>query len=130
MKTNITSFLENNNIENGKIKKFKKLIKNKNKKEQRKIEQKFLKPEKIPAYVGEVPKKNPVERRTIQIICNSDKEIEIIQKYFKVSEYNGKNIRDISLFITFLKTLERGEIKYDEEKKKLYCIKKQRRTII
>lgn len=108
---NISDYLK---VKNTKSSTFKKITKNCSQTQKRKIEQKLLKPEILPTYLGKIPGKGPVEKRTIKIICESEIEVALIKKYFKISEYKELNIRDISLLLKLLTALEEGILKYEK----------------
>lgn len=107
------------------VKKARKILKGKSKKERRKIEQHLLKPERIPEYTGELPKKGPIERRTIEIICKTETDVDIIRRHFKVSEYKRLNIRNITLLMKFLDALDEGSLQYEKEEENLYFVGEQ-----
>jgi hypothetical protein len=102
-----------------------KLTRGKTKKDQREIERKLLKPATIPTYCGEVPGSGPVESRTIKIICKSQIDVGLVKKYFKVSEYKGLNIRDVSLLMSFLEALENGGLEYDAKEQAISFVDDQ-----
>lgn len=104
-----------------------KIVEAKTKEEKRKIEQTHLLPEKLPEYSGEKPIRSSLENRTVKIICSTEKEMILLKKYFKVSEYKGQNIRNLDLLFCILRLLEKGALKYNESKKILYYIKKNKK---
>ena len=101
-------------------KKLKKVREASSKEEKREVEQKLLLPEEVPPYTKDTPtSKSEVEEKTVTLVFGSINDIELLKKFFKISEYKAKNIRakNLNLLIDFLKALEKGEIKYNAEKR-------------
>jgi hypothetical protein len=98
-------------------------VKDKPKEERRKIEMELGKPEKIPGYFGETPgSTTSIEERTIKIIANDKNELDLIERYFKISSFREKNVRDIDMLISFLLAIDSGHLRYDGKDKNLYYI--------
>jgi len=113
----ITDFINNNTQE----KKLKKARLSSSKEERRDIEQKLFVPEKLPPYTMEEPTAgSDVESKKVTLVFSDLKDVETLSKYFRISEYKGKNIRssNLTMMIDFLRALESGEIKYDRERRK------------
>lgn len=102
------------------VKLFEKVSKEKSKKKRRRMEERFLKPYVIPEYDGKLPGyNNPVESRKVMIIFDSEADLNLFRKFFKVSSYKGFNVRDVSLLLLFLDALENGSLEYDKEERKI-----------
>lgn len=105
-----------------------KLSEGKSKEEKRLIEYNLGKPEEM-IYSN---KKTPIVKEKkvgiISIPYRSNEEYNLIKKYFTVRDYNGENISDIKLLISFLNLLEQGKLKYEKETNKLRIVR--RRSII
>lgn len=113
----ITDFISSHSQE----KKLKKARSASSKEERRNIEEKLFVPEKLPPYTMEEPTSgSDVESKKVTLVFSDLKDVETLSKYFRISEYKGKNIRssNLGMMIDFLKALESGEIKYDREKRK------------
>lgn len=99
----------------------KKLDAAKSKEEQRQIEMKYLKPEKIPEYKGKKPMMT-TKRRSVTLIFRSDEEIDMFERHFSISSKSDRTANDIRPIVAFLKELDNGSIKYDREQD---CLKFQ-----
>lgn len=102
------------------VKMFEKISKEKNKKRRRILEEQFLKPYVLPDYKGPLPgHKSSVESRKVLMIFENDSDIILLKKFFKVSEYKGYNVKDLSLLLKFLDALDDGSLVYDKKAKKI-----------
>jgi len=113
---NIKNFVSVNSQE----KKLKKIRESSTKEERREREEKLLVPEEIPPYTKEKALSlDDVSNKKVMLVFSTAEDVELLSKYFKISEYKGKNIRssNINMFVDFLKALENGEISYDKERR-------------
>lgn len=102
-----------------KAKKFDIMRKGKTKEEVRQLEQKFLKPSKLPAYHKPENAKDALISRTIKLVFVTEADVELFKKHFKVSTYKENNVLDTNLLIALLTELEEGRLAYDEKAKLL-----------
>lgn len=96
----------------------------KTKEERRMLEEKLLKPEELPPYTLESSKStNEVNSKTVMLVFGNIEHVELLAKYFKISEYKGKNIRasNLGLLLDFLKALDSGKLIYNKESHRFYC---------
>jgi len=97
------------------VDRFEKASKGKTKKERRALEQKLLKPEKIPPYTGPAPTAEGIDQFAVRIILPGRDEFDLFEKYFKVSYSVEKSVSNLALLISILESIEQGEIQYDKE---------------
>ncbi len=107
-------------LEKKKLSKFKKLKKGKTQKEIRALEEKLLKPEKIPKHVGKTPTAtSPIQEKSIRVFFPTRKWVRLFKKHFKCFEYIENSTVEVDMILALLKDLESGRIRYDEKRKKL-----------
>lgn len=84
--------------------------------EKRKLEQKLLKPQKIPPYTGPRPIKNALDDLIIKAVFKNHNDLNLFKKYFKISNYLEQSVSDIQMIMDLLKRLEDGSLRYEKEK--------------
>jgi len=105
-------------ISNSQEKRLERVRRAKTKSEKRELEEKLLVPEELPPYTLESSKSNSsVADKTVTLVFGDINDVTLLAKYFKISEYKGKNIRssNLKMFITFLKLLDSGKLTYNKE---------------
>jgi len=120
-------------ISNSQEKRLERVRRAKTKSEKRELEEKLLVPEELPPYTLESSKSNSsVADKTVTLVFGDINDVTLLAKYFKISEYKGKNIRssNLKMFIDFLKALEDGKLFYNKEDGSFYVtiIKGKSRT--
>lgn len=110
----ITDFI--GNVES-RAAKFNKLVDRKTDKERRFLETKLLVPEELPSYTGPTPQFGTLGERTVKLVFDSKLDVDLLRKYFKVSEYQGLNVRgsNLVLLLVVLRALENGSLIYEKE---------------
>lgn len=103
--------------------------KGKGKAEVRELERRLLSPEPIPIYAEEHSSFRIKKECAFKVVFASKEEVELVKKYFYISQYVEPSIGDMSLLIVLLKSLESGEIIYDKKNGRLICGEKKQRTI-
>lgn len=90
------------------------------KEERRKLEMNLLPAEQLPKYTGELPTAtNEVESLAVKLFFETEKDVALFKKYFKVLEYIEANCRELTLLRALLEALEGGVIEYDEEEEEI-----------
>lgn len=100
---NINSFLNSKTEISSRVIQFKKLSRGLLNKEKRKLEEKLLKPEKIPPYTKNSTKYCSLEDRVIKIIVSKREDLELLKSLFKITYHGGACIADSVKLIEILK---------------------------
>lgn len=87
------------------------------KEDRRKIEEQLYVPDELQPYTGELPEKKALSGKTVTLVFASEEDVKLLGKYFRVSEYQGNNIRpqNLKMLIDLLTSLETGRLEYDKE---------------
>jgi len=113
-------------ISNSQEKRLERVRRAKTKSEKRELEEKLLVPEELPPYTLESSKSNSsVADKTVTLVFGDIEHVKLLSKYFKISEYKGKNIRasNLTMLIDFLEALDSGGIIYDKKYGTFICNK-------
>lgn len=94
---------------------FEKAVVGKNKREKRQLEQRMLRPDKLPPFDRSKSATNDMRGRTIKLIFPDNQSMALFKKFFHVSESVENSLRDMSLLFALLDELESGRIKYDNK---------------
>ena len=96
--------------------------------EARRFEMENLKPDKLgerrKAFKGKLGFHNLDEKRIV-IYFNKKEDVELFGKYHVVNHYMGANTGQTGMIMSLLTAFEKGTIHYDEEKERLYRIRKK-----
>lgn len=90
-------------------------MKSANKQEQRLVEERFLQPEKIPAYTGPSPILKEIHTNTVKIMFRTTEEMEAFSRQFRVSGQKELFVNDIRPIMAFVTALENGSLVYEKE---------------
>ncbi len=110
-------FIDKNKREDKIIEKFNGASKNATKKQKRILEEKLLKPQKIPKYLGDKMVSKGLEERSVKFIFNSLKDLERFKEFFITNTSNGNNTRDIDIIMNLIELFEDNILRYNREEK-------------
>lgn len=87
--------------------------------ELRKLEQRYLKPEKLPPYTGQQPTANDLKDKTVKLVFPDRGSLHKFEKHFPVRTYKEQSVTQLELLLQFLDLLEEGKLHYDKKHKSL-----------
>lgn len=91
----------------------------KSKKEERELEMQYLKPDKLPSYVGKSPTINNIKKQSVKLVFKSEDDLQVFKNHFHVPKYIEPSVTNIELLMVLLEELESGRIKYDSKKQSI-----------
>lgn len=124
----VASFLQKG--EESRVERYQRMSARLSKREKRVLEQKLLKPEALPTFVGTRPAGSAVEERTVKIIFETDEDLELFKRFFRVNNYKGQNTRDVDIIVALVEALDRGSLEYNASDKTLNFVTDSERIVL
>lgn len=83
--------------------------------EERELEMKNLKPDKLPPYAGEKSTENKLKKQSVKLVLRSEEELKKFKRHFRVPNYIEPSVTNIELLMALLDELDSGRIQYDKK---------------
>jgi len=93
--------------------------KSNSKQEERAFERKYLKPDPPVDYAGKLPVGDEIQKLSVRFVFHSREDLQKFGKHFKLTKYIEQSATNIQLLMSLVEELEKGNIIYDERRKKI-----------